>query len=64
MEYLAQETIEILKQRVLAHKFRGKDRKLANEELRYWLSQSGLLLRLKLGDVAIELTNYDGPGLQ
>ncbi|MGA7850554.1 MAG: hypothetical protein WCA13_15720 [Terriglobales bacterium] len=63
VEYLGRETVEILGQKLLAHKFRLVDPETGAEQ-EFWVSESGLLLSMKMGEGrVISLTQYQGPSL-
>jgi hypothetical protein len=65
VEYLGSETISVLGQKLLAHKFRLAAAKNADAQ-EFWMSESGILLSMTLGEgghMRITLTQYEGPPL-
>lgn len=65
VEYRGRETIEILGQKILAYKFRLVDPKNPERAQDFWMSESGILLSMTLGQggARINLTEYQGPSL-
>jgi len=68
VEYLGQETIEVVGQKVRANKFRLVDPKDPDDQdgmREFWVSESGILLSIKFGGDRgkISLTKYHGPSL-
>jgi hypothetical protein len=64
VEYLGRETVNVLGQKLLAHKFRLPDPKNADSAQEFWVSESGILLSMTIsGDMKITLTQYEGPPL-
>lgn len=61
VKYLGQEKIEVMNQQILADKFQITDDD--DRPQNFWLSSSGLLLQLDMGDVKIVLRNYQGTPL-
>ena len=66
VEYLGRETVNVLGQKLLAHKFRLADPKNADATQQFWVSESGILLCMTIGEggsMRITLTQYEGPPL-
>jgi len=51
----------VLEQSIVAHKFRTVD---SEGSQHFWLSPSGLLLQMQMGDGKIILSNYQGQELK
>lgn len=64
VQYLGRETIDIADHKVQAHKFQYRTQGQEAADSEYWLSDSGLLLKMTTEDIAFVLTSYKGPKLQ
>jgi len=62
VKYVGQEKIEILNQQILAHKFQLIEEDDPPQSV--WLSSSGLLLQMQMGEGKIILSNYQGQALK
>jgi hypothetical protein len=58
IQFIGREVVEVLNQKIKAYKFSDKS---AKEETLYWLSDSGLLLKITTADFSMVLTGYQGP---
>jgi hypothetical protein len=67
VRYLGRDTIEVAKQKVNAHKFEAKSAEHEDGALDFWLSDSGLLLKMKGAGKdspgIFVLSRYEGPAL-
>jgi len=61
VEYLGQEKIQVLEQSIVAHRFRTVH---SEESQDFWLSPSGLLLQMQMGEGKIVLSGYQGQALK
>jgi len=61
VEYLGQEKIQVLEQSIVAHRFRTVH---SEESQDFWLSPSGLLLQMQMGEGKIVLSGYQGQPLK
>jgi hypothetical protein len=64
VKYLGQEQVEVLNQKILAHKFQDIPEHPGDPEepTMYWLSPSGLLLQVaEKSGVSLILSDYRGP---
>ena len=66
VKYLGQEQVEVLNQKILAHKFQDVPEHPGDPEghMMYWLAPSGLLLQVaEKSGVSLILSGYHGPPL-